>query len=282
MSTSAEPNSSENGVSQIKNHPQYFIPTGDIEFLAQSVLFKVHSHFFQRESNSFRDIFSEGGGDTKPYTLDVKSDDFAHFLWVFYDEDYEYENQPLERWLIILRLATRWGFHKIRKLVVRQLEKIELKPIDKIKIYSNFKIDAQLLLPSYTTLAMSPSLPPLSEAKKLDLETILKLTMVRERAVQKAAEDGCRSPTSASAGNEEVNRIICEIFELASMNGATATEPSMTAGGSSDGNNGTTGNSVPTLQNPDPEKKNKNKNANANGASNANGKHTNGKKSTST
>ncbi|KAG0708635.1 hypothetical protein DFH29DRAFT_426171 [Suillus ampliporus] len=263
MSSPPSSSSADNGVSQIKNHAQYFIPTGDTEFLAQSVLFKVHRHFFERESNSFREILSsEGGGDTKPYTLDVKADDFAHFLWVIYDEDYDYDNQPLERWLIILRLATRWGFHKMRKLVVRQLEKIELNPIDKIKIYSDFKIDAQLLLPSYTTLAMSPTLPSLSEAQKLSLETILKLTMAREKAVQKAAEDGCRSPTTADAGDGEVNRIICEIFELANVNSASI--------------NDTAANPVPTLQKPDPEKKKKN--ANTNGTSNTtpNGKHANG------
>lgn len=268
---------SDTGFSQIIHHPQYFIPTGDTEFLAQNVLFKVHRYFFEREPSSFREIFSDNVAHTKPYTLDVKPEDFAHFLWVFYDEDFEYENQPLEKWLVILRLATRWGFGRVRKLVVRQLEKLDLQPIDKIKIYSDFRIDAQLLIPSYSTLAKSPTLPPLSEAAKLDIETILKLTMVRERALQKAAEDGCRSPTSASAGDGDVKRFICEIFGLPNVTSASTTEPPETTadGGSVGGVNDTTGSSVPTLQNPAPAKKKKN--ANANGTSNANGQHTNGK-----
>ncbi|KAG2347416.1 hypothetical protein BDR05DRAFT_996543 [Suillus weaverae] len=266
------------GFSQIINHPQYFIPTGDTQFLTQNVLFKVHRYFFERESSSFRDIFSDSDGNTKPYTLDVKPEEFAHFLWVFYDEDFEYENQPLERWLVILRLATRWGFRKVRKLVVRQLEKLDLQPIDKIKIYSDFRIGTQLLIPSYSTLAKSPTLPPLSEAAKLDIETILKLTMVRERALQKAAEDGCRSPTSASAGDEDVKRFICEIFDIPNMTSASTTEPSNTAaeGSSTDGVYDTTGSSVPTLQNPAPGGRKK-KNGNANGTSNANGQHGSGR-----
>jgi hypothetical protein len=137
----------------------------------------------------------------------------------------------------------------MRKLAVRQLEKMKLAPIDKIKIYSDFNVDPQLLLPSYASLTMSPTLPSLDDAKKLDIETILKLTMVRERALQKAAEDGCRSPTSASAGGEEVRRIICDIFELADANGAFA---SGSAEGTIDDK------SVPTLQNPDPAKRKKN------------------------
>lgn len=177
---------------------------------------------------------------------------------------------------MILRLATRWGFGKVRKLVIRQLEKLDLQPIDKIKIYSDFKIDTQLLIPSYSTLAKSPTLPPLSEAAKLDIETILKLTMVRERALQKAAEDGCRSPTSASAGDEDVKRFICEIFDLPKGTSASTTEPSQTAaGGSADGVGDTTGSSVPTLQHPTPG--GKKKAGNANGTSNA---HANGKKTT--
>ncbi|KAG2142303.1 uncharacterized protein EDB93DRAFT_613114 [Suillus bovinus] len=263
------------GFSAIVKHPQYFIPTGDTQFLAQNVLFNVHRYFLEREPTSFRDIFSDSdNNDTKPYhTLDVKPEDFAHFLWVFYDEDFEYENQPLEKWLVILRLATRWGFRKVRKLVVRQLENLDLQPIDKIKIYSDFKIDAQLLIPSYSTLAKSPTLPPFSEAAKLDIETILKLTMVRERALQKAAEDGCRSPTSASAGDEDVKRFICEIFDLPR---ASTTEPSKPVEGSSaDGVNDTKGSSVPTLQNPTPGGKKK-QNGNVKGTSNANGRHSNG------
>ncbi|KAG1758349.1 hypothetical protein EDD22DRAFT_910985 [Suillus occidentalis] len=251
---SATPSSS--GFSQIISHPQYFIPSGDTQFLAQNVLFKVHRYFFERESTSFRTIFSDSSDNTKPYTLDY----------------FEYEDQPPEKWLVILRLATRWGFRKVRKLVIRQLEKLDLQPIDKIKIYSDFKIDAQLLIPSYSTLAKSPTLPPLSEAAKLDIETILRLTMVRERALQKAAEDGCRSPTSASAGDEDVKRFICEIFDLPKVISASTTEPSQTAaGGSTDGVGDTTGSSVPTLQNPTPGGRKKN----ANGTSNT---HANGKK----
>lgn len=273
---SATPSSS--GFSQIISHPQYFIPSGDTQFLAQNVLFKVHRYFFERESTFFSAIFSDSSDNTKPFTLDVKPEDFAHLLWVFYDEDFEYESQPLEKWLVILRLATRWGFRKVRKLVIRQLEKLDLQPIDKIKIYSDFKIDAQLLIPSYSTLAKSPTLPPLSEAAKLDIETILKITMVRERALQKAAEDGCRSPTSASAGDEDVKRFICDIFDLPKGISASTTEPSQTAAGGVDD---TTGSSVPTLQNPTPGgKKKKNGNANANGTSNANDQHANGKKTT--
>jgi hypothetical protein len=60
-------------------------------------LFRVHRHFFVRESVVFRDMFSlptgsetttEGGlSDDKPIILqDVKSVDFENMLWMFYNE----------------------------------------------------------------------------------------------------------------------------------------------------------------------------------------------------
>lgn len=51
-----------------------------------TVLFKVHRYFFEREPSSFREIFSDSDGNIKPYKLDVKLEDLAYFLWVFYDE----------------------------------------------------------------------------------------------------------------------------------------------------------------------------------------------------
>jgi hypothetical protein len=55
-------------------------------------LYRIHSHFFERESLFFRQKFQSaegeerGSSDNNAYTLDdVKSEDFARFLWVFYN-----------------------------------------------------------------------------------------------------------------------------------------------------------------------------------------------------
>lgn len=59
-------------------------------------MFCVHSYFFQRESQRFRDImaspapkvqgFRQGETDTSAILLkDVSVEDFAKFLWVFYN-----------------------------------------------------------------------------------------------------------------------------------------------------------------------------------------------------
>ena len=55
-------------------------------------MFRVHKAFFQYESEVFRDFFESTandvptlGTDTCPFTLDVTAEDFAQFLWVWYD-----------------------------------------------------------------------------------------------------------------------------------------------------------------------------------------------------
>lgn len=61
----------------------------------ENKLFRVHRHFFTRESEVFRDMFSvptgqdevaEGLSDDSPILLEgVQSVDFQRLLWLFYD-----------------------------------------------------------------------------------------------------------------------------------------------------------------------------------------------------
>lgn len=59
-------------------------------------LYRIHSYFFERESLFFRQKLNSstssgdqqelGSNDHNAYTLeDIKSEDFARFLWVFYN-----------------------------------------------------------------------------------------------------------------------------------------------------------------------------------------------------
>ncbi|KIJ66000.1 hypothetical protein HYDPIDRAFT_27204 [Hydnomerulius pinastri MD-312] len=212
-----------NGVGQISRHPEYYIRDGNVTFLAERSLFRVHKSFFERESEFFKNLFSspppEGeefdeGSDAKPYTLDVKSSEFAQFLWVWYNPRYTYSRRGKGAWLTILQLATRWIFPEIRKLAVRQLEKLLLPPVEKIEIYKGYNIDNDLLLPSYIALCKSPTLPSPADGDRLKMDTVLKLACARERAQRSAAESGCRSPTSAAADDEVLKAIIGELFDL--------------------------------------------------------------------
>jgi len=210
-------------------HPQYYIRDGNITFLAEGVLFRVHKYFFERESESFRTSFAPSGeikddeaSDTNPYKLDVKSEDFAQFLWVWYNPKYTYSRQGKNAWLTILQLANRWGFPEVRQLAIRQLEDLQLQPVEKIATYKKYNVDNELLLPSYMALCRSPTLPSPSDGQVLTMETVLKLADARERSLLSAAASGCASPTSASASDEVLGSIVADLFGLTPRsNGAT-------------------------------------------------------------
>ncbi|KAF8435083.1 hypothetical protein L210DRAFT_2546880 [Boletus edulis BED1] len=152
--------------------------------------------------------------DNRSVIRDVKSDEFADFVWVWYNPRYSYANQTKEKWLSILKLATLWGFNEIKHLAIRQLEKMKLGPIEKITTYKQYAVDGKLLLPSYFTLCTSPTLPSPEEGNILTMDTILRLASARERIVLRASELGCKTPTVASAPESIIKAIVAELFEL--------------------------------------------------------------------
>ncbi|KIJ65992.1 hypothetical protein HYDPIDRAFT_87309 [Hydnomerulius pinastri MD-312] len=250
---------SSNGVGRVIRHPDYYIHDGTVSFIAERSLFRVHKSFLERESEVFRDLFAsseddrECGSDAKPFTLDVTSEDFARLLWVWYNPKYSYSRQTKETWLTILRLSTRWKFEEVRRLAIRQIEKINLQPVEKISIYKEYGIDGDLLLPSYIELCKSPTLPSPAEGERLKMETVLKIVAARERAQRIAAENGL-NPTSASADNEVLKAIIADLFEL----GLTSHSNGTPAGAGGQASNGTSATpEVITVKEPEvPGKKN--------------------------
>jgi hypothetical protein len=135
---------------------------------------------------------------------------------------YTYSRQGKNAWLTILQLANRWGFPEVRQLAIRQLEDLQLQPVEKISTYKKYNVDNELLLPSYMALCRSPTLPSPSDGQVLTMETVLKLADARERSLLSAAASGCASPTSASASDEVLGSIVADLFGLTPRsNGAT-------------------------------------------------------------
>ncbi|KIM59313.1 hypothetical protein SCLCIDRAFT_50666, partial [Scleroderma citrinum Foug A] len=183
---------------------QYYLRDGNITFLAEGLLFRVHRYFFGREFKL--SLIWE--------MVQTRSDHFAKFLWVWYNPRYTYSNQPKDTWLIILTLATPWGFDSMRELAVRQLERLSLGPIDKIALYMEHKIDGRLLIPSYIGLCKSPTLPSFDDGQRLTMKTVLRLAAARERALLRAIERGVVTPTCADVEDAELESIVSDVFEL--------------------------------------------------------------------
>ncbi|KAI0247442.1 hypothetical protein BJV78DRAFT_1133294 [Lactifluus subvellereus] len=184
------PPSISTGVVPGKTHPDYFYPEGDVTFRVENILFRVHKHFFIRESPYFRSLFAAapipcqdppGSSATNPVVLnDITSDGFAGLLWVFYNPQYPIYDATVEKWKAILVLAQRWAFKEVEKLGVRELENLTIPPADKIFLYQYLKLDKSLLVDSYLELVVRSKPLGIDEGLKLGLKTALQIARARE------------------------------------------------------------------------------------------------------
>ncbi|KAG0697423.1 hypothetical protein DFH29DRAFT_946411 [Suillus ampliporus] len=214
---------------RITRHPQYYLHDGSVSFHIAGTLFRVHKYFFERESEYFRQAFEtampqgDGHSDQAAFRLDdVKVSEFERLLWVFYNPQYMYDEQPKDHWITILDLATRWKFPGVRDLAVRQLQKLDMKPVERIITYDKYNLDKSLLLPAYMLLCKQSS-RSIEDGEQLGMPTVLMISEAREYAQRFAAEQGCPSPTSADAEDEELGEILRSVFGLSSDSQANET-----------------------------------------------------------
>ncbi|OJT13808.1 hypothetical protein TRAPUB_9655 [Trametes pubescens] len=220
----AHSNYSQSAVEQIKRHPKYYLNGGDVHFLVENYIYRVHRYFFERESAWFREKLGapapagqtpKGSSDANPFPLEeVAADDFSKFLWVFYNPKYSIYDAVLEDWVAILKLAFDWRFSEVKKLCSRELEKYEIAPVPKIELYQTYELDKKLLIPSYMAICLRAEPLSIKEGRHLGLETALLLATARECARGKPLANGARSPTAAELEEEDMVSIIKEIFGL--------------------------------------------------------------------
>ncbi|THG98442.1 hypothetical protein EW026_g3747 [Hermanssonia centrifuga] len=208
---------------KIRRHPKYYLNGGDVHFLVEGYLFRVHRYFFERESAVFREKLgatpasgqAKGSSDAHPFPLDnVRELDFSRFLWVFYNPKYSIYDANVEEWTSILRLAYDWRFAEVKRLACRYLEKFEMDPVDKIELYQMYEVDKRLLIPSYISLVNRLEPLNIHEGRRLSLETALLLATARECARGKPLDSGRHSPTIASVAVDAMVSIIREVFGL--------------------------------------------------------------------
>ncbi|KAF9466285.1 hypothetical protein BDZ94DRAFT_1158248 [Collybia nuda] len=210
--------------SQITRHEEYHINGGDLFFLVEHVQFRVHRYFFERESVVFRKQLMtpaspgasrQGTSESSAIILeDVRSSDFAKFLWVFYNPKYSLYNTSTDDWTIILDLAHRWEFPEVQNLVVRELEKLDLSDVTRVSVYHKYGVDRNLLLPRYAALCEREEPLSLREGMLLGMETTLNIARAREYARANRTPSGARSPGIAGLERDEMRSLVREMFNV--------------------------------------------------------------------
>lgn len=125
-----------------------------------------------------------------------------------------------------MELSDGWSFSEVKSLAVRELEKLEIEPIQKVYLYHRFNISRTYLIASYSSICVRPETLNLHEGELLGLQTTLKVAEARERIRSIAAgRTGTRSPTYADFAPADVDVVVREVFEI---NGRTTTIESIT------------------------------------------------------
>lgn len=212
---------SQDGVSHLQHHPEFYLRDGNITFLVENTFFRVHRFFFERESQTFIQELvqapQDGTSDDSPLRVgDVTSDDFATLLWVWYSPKYRLDRKSSDNWLVVLELSTRWQFLEMRKLAVEQLQNLKMDPVEKIAIYNKYEIDRSLLLPEYKHLCTRKGQMSIEEGEKVGLLTVLAIHQARERAMRSAVANEHRSLSHADINDndEELEQILRDVFNL--------------------------------------------------------------------
>ncbi|KAG5722317.1 hypothetical protein E4T56_gene9367, partial [Termitomyces sp. T112] len=140
----------------LSRHETYYLTGGDLFFLLKHIHFRVHRYFFERESPFFQrqlqvpaspGAVPRGSTEGTAIILEEHPDDFAKFLWVFYNPRYSLYTTSVDDWKVILQLAHKWQFAEVKNLVVRELEKLDMSDVDRIATYQDHEVDKNYLIP---------------------------------------------------------------------------------------------------------------------------------------
>ncbi|TBU56272.1 hypothetical protein BD310DRAFT_882888 [Dichomitus squalens] len=172
-------------------HPEYYLEDGNLVIQVENTLFRVFRSTFTRHSAFFKDLFSlpgpvgtaEGLDDDNPLQFSgISAIDFERLLWVLYPPCYgAHRARTRDEWTSILCLATRWDFNDIRTLAIREIQSLDMSPVDKIILAQEFDIGGRWLLGAYTALCERAEPLSVCEGARLGLETAMRVAQLRER-----------------------------------------------------------------------------------------------------
>ncbi|KAF5354944.1 hypothetical protein D9756_005645 [Leucocoprinus leucothites] len=227
------------GFRSIIPYEKYCLPGGDLFLIVDHHSFRVHRYFFERESIYFKRMLTmppspgnkrPGASESSAILLDdVKVDEFARFLWVFYNPKYSLYHTSVAEWTTILSLAHRWSFAEVKALAVRELEKKYMPDIDRVIVYQDYEVDHDLLTPYYAALCERDEPITPAEGRRMGIDTALTIAQLREMARRSPVD--YHFPTSATIRGDNLHPLVREMFGIAApvVEGDTEAPPTPSA-----------------------------------------------------
>ncbi|TFK24169.1 hypothetical protein FA15DRAFT_619725 [Coprinopsis marcescibilis] len=202
-------------------HPKYHIADGDLRICIGSTEFKIHSYFFTREATAFfppttstNEASSPDRSDGPAIILEnVSVSEFERFLWVFYNEDFNIYDTTLTEWLVIFKLASRWGFSKVEKFSLGEIRKYksDFSFVDWIVTFEQHEASKNILLPLFAKLCIRDTSITDEEIAKLSPERCIQIFRIREEI----RSPGGRSPVPTTLKEREIFPTVARLLGLA-------------------------------------------------------------------
>jgi len=177
---------------QLTKDPNFFLEDGNIIFRVEDTLFNVHRYFFLRDSPIFRDMLSlppaagtiEGTSIDSPIVLEqVKTSDFIHLLWMFYNPTYTDHSATVESWCAILALADKWEMDTIRKVAFQELGKLPMDPMDKIVLGERYEMGREWASDAYLKICTREEPLTFEEGSRISFNLFTLIAAARERVI---------------------------------------------------------------------------------------------------
>ncbi|KAM6503779.1 hypothetical protein JOM56_000722, partial [Amanita muscaria] len=146
----------------------------------EDTMFRMDSHFLQRESETLRGIIAASKADS----IRLKGTTVAEFraLWrYFYEGMYDDYKPSTTEWMDLLAIANTYGFTKVYRRAVYEIDDLDsaIDPIERILLAKRLKVN-RWLAPAYAALCSRTDPITASEAEKLGMYTFVALVAARE------------------------------------------------------------------------------------------------------
>lgn len=196
----------------------YYFVDGNVVFLVERTLYRIHRSILSRNSPFFRNLFAiptpqdgkepEGSTDDSPLHLPhILVHQFDAFLSTVYPS-WRPVTHSTEALMDIVCLATKWEFASTRAYAIEMLTSRPLSPIVRIELANAYDIP-QWLLSSYVELARIRVPLNESEADRLGLATVLRLSRAREAILRQRFHKALEIPKNEFFDVPAVRHIGC-------------------------------------------------------------------------
>ncbi|KZV76536.1 hypothetical protein PENSPDRAFT_747711 [Peniophora sp. CONT] len=181
MDTSISPTSPASSpkalAGSVEAHPQYHFYDGSLSFELEGLHYRIHGSLVARHC-SFTSTWAED--IREPATSGITRVDLDAFLSMIYLSTYEAIdlNIPVDSWISILRLATRWKAEGMRCLAVKRLTSLATA-MEKLLLCRAFDVPVWLA-PACAALALRPAPITITEADIMEKADIIRIFSARE------------------------------------------------------------------------------------------------------